>query len=41
MPPGCSPEREDMIEDFIAKAQAALVAVGIVRDSVMGNYLRE
>ncbi|PON79909.1 Protein strawberry notch [Trema orientale] len=37
VPPGCSPDKEDSIDDFVARAQAALVAVGIVRDSFIGN----
>ncbi|XP_062093056.1 protein FORGETTER 1 [Humulus lupulus] len=37
VPPGCSSENDDAIEDFIAKAQAALMAVGIVRDAFIGN----
>ncbi|EXB51233.1 hypothetical protein L484_019226 [Morus notabilis] len=37
VPPGCSSEKPETIKDFIAKAQAALVAVGILRDSVVGK----
>eukprot|EP00268_Persea_americana_P026498 TRINITY_DN2591_c1_g1_i1.p1 TRINITY_DN2591_c1_g1~~TRINITY_DN2591_c1_g1_i1.p1 ORF type:complete len:1271 (-),score=272.64 TRINITY_DN2591_c1_g1_i1:376-4122(-) len=37
VPPGCSSEKPDTIQDFIMKARAALVSVGIVRDSVLGN----
>ena len=37
MPPGCSSEKLDTIQDFIMKAKAALVSVGIVRDTVLGN----
>ncbi|EEF43544.1 protein FORGETTER 1 [Ricinus communis] len=37
VPPGCSSENPESIQDFIIKAKAALVAVGIVRDSVIGN----
>lgn len=33
-------EEPDTIEEFIDKAQAALVAVGIVRDSFIGNFKR-
>lgn len=39
MPPGCSSEKPDTIQDFITKAKAALVSVGIVRDTVLGNNL--
>ncbi|OVA03143.1 zinc finger protein [Macleaya cordata] len=37
LPPGCSSEKPEAIEDFIMKAKAALVSVGIVRDTVLGN----
>ncbi|EOY14275.1 RING/FYVE/PHD zinc finger superfamily protein isoform 2, partial [Theobroma cacao] len=37
VPPGCSAEKPDTIQDFITKAKAALVSVGIVRDTVLGN----
>ncbi|KDP27422.1 hypothetical protein JCGZ_20832 [Jatropha curcas] len=37
VPPGCSSEEPETVQDFIIKAKAALVAVGIVRDSVLGN----
>ncbi|XP_031383242.1 protein FORGETTER 1 isoform X1 [Punica granatum] len=37
VPPGCSPEEPDKIQNFILKAKAALVSVGIVRDTVLGN----
>ncbi|CAI8607021.1 unnamed protein product [Vicia faba] len=37
VPPGCSSERPDTIQDFIMQAKAALVSVGIVRDTVLGN----
>ncbi|XP_043807578.1 protein FORGETTER 1 isoform X2 [Manihot esculenta] len=37
VPPGCSSEKPETVQDFIIKAKAALVAVGIVRDSVLGN----
>lgn len=33
VPPGCSTENPESIQDFISKAKAALVSVGIVRDS--------
>lgn len=39
VPPGCSSEKPDTIQDFIVKAKAALVSVGIVRDTVIGNSL--
>lgn len=38
MPPGCSSEKPETVQDFIIKAKAALVAVGIVRDSVLGTF---
>ncbi|OMO68935.1 Protein strawberry notch-like protein [Corchorus capsularis] len=37
VPPGCSPDKPETIQDFITKAKAALVSVGIVRDTVLGN----
>ncbi|GLT54089.1 hypothetical protein SLA2020_273180 [Shorea laevis] len=37
VPPGCSSEKPDTIQDFIVKAKAALVSVGIVRDTVIAN----
>lgn len=37
VPPGCSSENPDAIQEFILKAKAALVTVGIVRDSSIGN----
>ncbi|KAK9269142.1 hypothetical protein L1049_000911 [Liquidambar formosana] len=37
VPSGCSSEKPDTIQDFIVKAKAALVSVGIVRDTVIGN----
>lgn len=39
VPPGCLSEKPDTIQDFTMKARAALISVGIVRDSVLGNYL--
>lgn len=39
VPPGCSSEKPETIQDFITKAKAALVSVGIVRDTVLGNNL--
>ncbi|XP_043701868.1 protein FORGETTER 1 isoform X2 [Telopea speciosissima] len=37
VPPGCSSERPESIQEFIIKAKAALVSVGIVRDTLLGN----
>lgn len=37
VPPNCSSENPATIRDFIEKGKAALVSVGIVRDSVVGN----
>uniref|UniRef100_A0A7N0RBP2 PHD-type domain-containing protein n=1 Tax=Kalanchoe fedtschenkoi TaxID=63787 RepID=A0A7N0RBP2_KALFE len=37
IPPGCSSEKPELIQDFIIKAKAALVSVGIVRDTILGN----
>jgi len=37
VPPGCSSDKPDTIRDFIVQAKAALVSVGIVRDTVLGN----
>ncbi|XP_028799657.1 protein FORGETTER 1 isoform X2 [Neltuma alba] len=37
VPPGCISDRPDTIQDFIIKAKAALVSVGIVRDTTLGN----
>lgn len=37
VPPGCSSEKPETIEDFILKGKAALVSVGIIRDSTLGN----
>ncbi|XP_024463441.2 protein FORGETTER 1 isoform X1 [Populus trichocarpa] len=37
VPPGCSSEKPETVQEFITKAKAALVSVGIVRDSVLGN----
>ncbi|WMV48673.1 hypothetical protein MTR67_042058 [Solanum verrucosum] len=36
VPPGCSADIPDAIQDFILKGKAALVSVGIIRDSVLG-----
>ncbi|XP_057949637.1 protein FORGETTER 1 [Malania oleifera] len=37
IPPGCSSEKPDTIQEFLVKAKAALVSVGIVRDTVLGS----
>ncbi|KAJ0768766.1 putative chromatin regulator PHD family [Helianthus annuus] len=37
VPPNCSSDNPATIRDFIEKGKAALVSVGIVRDSVVGN----
>ncbi|GFZ05824.1 RING/FYVE/PHD zinc finger superfamily protein [Actinidia rufa] len=37
LPPGCSFEKPDTIQEFILKGKAALVSVGIVRDTILGN----
>ncbi|XP_009595784.1 protein FORGETTER 1 isoform X2 [Nicotiana tomentosiformis] len=37
VPPGCSADKPDALQDFILKGKAALVSVGIIRDSVLGN----
>ncbi|XP_044468508.1 protein FORGETTER 1 [Mangifera indica] len=37
VPPGCLSEKPETIEEFMIKAKAALVSVGIVRDTVLGN----
>ncbi|CAH2067889.1 unnamed protein product [Thlaspi arvense] len=37
VPPGCSTDEPETIKEFLTKAKAALVAVGIVRDSVLAN----
>ena len=39
VPPGCSSDRPETIQDFINHAKAALVSVGIVRDTVIGNSI--
>ncbi|XP_051128829.1 protein FORGETTER 1 isoform X2 [Andrographis paniculata] len=36
-PPGCSSQEPDSIQDFILKGRSALVSVGIIRDSGVGN----
>lgn len=35
VPPGCSTEKPDTIQDFIEKGKAALVSVGIIRDGIV------
>ncbi|KAG7652260.1 Zinc finger PHD-finger [Arabidopsis thaliana x Arabidopsis arenosa] len=37
LPPGCSIDEPETVKEFLTKARAALVAVGIVRDSVLAN----
>ncbi|XP_010537824.1 PREDICTED: protein strawberry notch [Tarenaya hassleriana] len=37
VPPGCSSDEPETSKDFLKKARAALISVGIVRDSVMAN----
>ncbi|XP_028064644.1 protein FORGETTER 1-like isoform X3 [Camellia sinensis] len=37
VPPGCSSEKPDAIQCFIVKAKAALVSVGIIRETNPGN----
>ncbi|KAJ6805278.1 protein FORGETTER 1 [Iris pallida] len=37
VPPGCSSENPASVQEFIIKAKAALVSVGIIRDSVLCN----
>ncbi|CAL0333656.1 unnamed protein product [Lupinus luteus] len=37
VPPGCLSDKPDTIQDFIIQAKAALVSVGIVRDTILGN----
>ncbi|EFH65499.1 EMB1135 [Arabidopsis lyrata subsp. lyrata] len=37
VPPGCSIDEPETVKEFLTKARAALVAVGIVRDSVLAN----
>ncbi|KAK3042673.1 hypothetical protein RJ639_000925 [Escallonia herrerae] len=37
VPPGCSSEKSDTIQDFMVTGKAALVSVGIVRDTVLAN----
>jgi hypothetical protein len=37
VPPGCSSDKPETIQEFILKGKAALISVGIVRDTVIGN----
>ncbi|VFQ58762.1 unnamed protein product [Cuscuta campestris] len=37
VPPGCSADKQEEIHDFIVKGKAALVSVGIIRDSVLSS----
>ncbi|XP_008791000.1 protein FORGETTER 1 isoform X1 [Phoenix dactylifera] len=37
VPPGCSSENPASVQEFITKAKAALISVGIVRDTVLCN----
>lgn len=37
LPPGCSSDKPDTIQEFMIKGKAALVSVGIVRDTSWGN----
>lgn len=37
VPPGCSADIPEAIQDFVLKGKAALVSVGIIRDSVLGS----
>lgn len=37
VPPGCSSDNPSTIQEFIIKAKAALISVGIVRDSILCN----
>ncbi|CAN0901877.1 Protein FORGETTER 1 [Linum grandiflorum] len=37
VPPGCSSEKPETTQEFILQAKAALISVGIVRDTVLGN----
>ncbi|KAL2473580.1 RING/FYVE/PHD zinc finger superfamily protein [Forsythia ovata] len=37
VPPGCSSEAPETIQDFILKGKAGLISVGIIRDSVLGS----
>lgn len=38
LPPGCSSEEPATIQEFITYAKAALISVGIVRDTVICEY---
>ncbi|XP_057454431.1 protein FORGETTER 1-like [Lotus japonicus] len=37
VPPGCFSDRPDTIKGFIMQAKAALISVGIVRDTILGD----
>lgn len=37
VPPGCSSENRASVQEFITKAKAALISVGIVRDTMLCN----
>ncbi|KAE9590500.1 hypothetical protein Lal_00023309 [Lupinus albus] len=37
VPPGCLPDKPDMIHDFITQAKSALVCVGIIRDPIQDS----
>lgn len=39
MPPGCSSENPASVQEFITKAKAALISVGIVRDTILCKYI--
>ena len=39
VPPGCSSEHPATIQEFIIKAKAALVSVGIIRDSILSKWI--
>lgn len=41
VPPGCSSEKPETIEDFMEKARAALNSVGILRETVPGNIFSQ
>lgn len=38
VPPGCSPEKPASIQEFLTKAKAALISVGVVRDTIIGMF---
>lgn len=41
LPPGCSSEKPETVQEFVTKAKAALVSVGIVRDTIIGNLFHD